>query len=110
MLSTAIAPTMAAPTPQYRPSITAAARVAAELGDHADWRTPSRVGVESQIRNSMARTAQMTQNPAGAASTGARARIAPAAETTAAMYSQVAKESLPISSPPTAQPDFRDSA
>jgi len=31
--------------------------VAAELGDHADCRAASGVGVESQIRNSNARTA-----------------------------------------------------
>ena len=48
-LSTDTAPTSAAP---IGPSSTTAASVADELGDQADCRAASGVGVESQIRNS----------------------------------------------------------
>ena len=51
-----VAPTNAAPP---GPSSTTAARVAAELGDQADWREVRVVGVESQIMNRTASTSSI---------------------------------------------------
>src|SRR6266481_7714992 len=98
-LNTAAEPTIAAPTPLFFPSSTTAASVAAELGDHAHCRSPSMVGVESHTRKRRARAAQVAQNPGLTETRVTRARMAAAAETIAAIYSQVAEESLPMSSP-----------
>ena len=57
-LSTDTAPTRAAPS---GPSSTTPASVADELGDQADCRAASGVGVESQIRNSKRRTLSSAQ-------------------------------------------------
>jgi len=46
----ATAPTIAAPMAPSLPSSTTAASVAAELGDHAHWRSPEHDRVESHTR------------------------------------------------------------
>src|SRR5215470_13540191 len=68
-LSTAVAPTIAAPT---GPSSTTAARVDAELGDHAEPRDARKTGVDSKIRNSSASTAYAIHQRMDTKPTGTR--------------------------------------
>ena len=81
-LSTETAPTSAAPT---RPTSTTAARLAAELGDQADWRAAIGVGVESQIRKSNCRMTRSVQYPRGTCGSRVTATSAAAARTTSAV-------------------------
>src|SRR6516225_1053108 len=99
-LNSEVAPTTSAPT---GPTRTTAASVTDELGDQADCRDATAVGVESQIRNSSARTAMVQDWLTGPSRSGSAPRAcpstAPAAATTAATYSQAPGESLDAHSP-----------
>src|SRR5690242_7132952 len=99
-LNSDVAPTTSAPT---GPTRTTAASVTDELGDQPDCRDATAVGVESQIRNSSARTTMVQAWLTGPSRSGsaptARASTATAAATTAATYSQAAGESLGMPSP-----------
>src|SRR5262252_6503437 len=99
-LNNEVAPTTSAPT---GPTRTTAASVTDELGDQADCRDATAVGVESQIRNSSTRTAMVQDWLTGPSRSGsapsAWASTATAAATTAATYSQAAGESFEVRSP-----------
>src|SRR5689334_11435052 len=100
-LNSDVAPTTSAPT---GPTRATAASVTDELGDQADCRDATAVGVESQIRNSSTRTAMVQDWLTGPSRSGsapsARASTATATATTAARYSQAAGESFEMRSPP----------
>jgi hypothetical protein len=79
------------------PSSTTAANVAAELGDHTEWRVASGMAVESHIRNSVARIAYAAHQPDERKPIDVWETTPTAAAAVPATCNPVVHESLPIS-------------